>query len=137
MRKNPICQVSGEHPEDTVTRRSSKMSSTRTVLLALATAVTRLAALVVSRRERPAPPVHPDALVLADRLPPPIVSLLIPLYREAEVLGRLLEGLHDIDYPRDRLDVKLLIEEDDGQTTEALARHAEPIGASSAQLIEQ
>ena len=46
-----------------------------------------------------------------DRLP--IYTVLIPAYREPEVIGRLIESSHQLEYPRDKLDVKLLLEQDD------------------------
>lgn len=46
----------------------------------------------------------------------PVITLLIPLYREAEVLPDLINAIANIDYPADRLDVKLLIEADDADT---------------------
>ncbi|HWJ83442.1 MAG TPA: glycosyltransferase [Nocardioides sp.] len=50
----------------------------------------------------------------------PTYTILVPLYREAAVVGRLVEGIHDLDYPRTRLDVKLLCEEDDQETIAAI-----------------
>ena len=96
------------------------------VLTAGSTTATRLAALIVSRPDRPIAKKPTDTLVLADHLPPPMISLLIPLFREAAVLPRLIAGLEALDYPRDRLEVKLLVETDDVETTEALARIALP-----------
>lgn len=46
----------------------------------------------------------------------PIITLLVPLYREAEVLPDLVAAIGRLDYPADRLDVKLLIEADDTDT---------------------
>lgn len=92
------------------------------VVAAAATTATRLAALIVSRRDRPVEKAPVDMLILADHLPPAMVSLLVPLFREAAVLPRLLAGLDRLDYPRDRLEVKLLVETGDGETTDALAR---------------
>jgi cellulose synthase/poly-beta-1,6-N-acetylglucosamine synthase-like glycosyltransferase len=46
---------------------------------------------------------------------------LVPLYREANVLPRLARALLLLDYPRDRLDIKLIVEEDDAPTV-AVAR---------------
>jgi hypothetical protein len=43
----------------------------------------------------------------------PTISLLVPLFREREIAGRLLERLGRLDYPRDRLDVCLIAEETD------------------------
>lgn len=62
----------------------------------------------------------------------PTYTLLIPLYREAAVLERLVEGLVRMDYPTDKLDVLLLLEEDDAQTIAAaqameLPAHIRPV----------
>jgi glycosyltransferase XagB len=46
----------------------------------------------------------------------PIYTILIPVFREAEVLPVLSRALTELHYPHDRLDVKLLIEEDDDET---------------------
>ncbi len=50
----------------------------------------------------------------------PTYTVLVPAFRENEaVLGRLLDSLDGLDYPRHLLDVKLLLEEDDAQTLAA------------------
>ena len=59
----------------------------------------------------PVPP-PPPAPRLADT-DLPHYSVLVPLHRETSVLRQLLEALDRIDYPRDRLDLKLIIEESD------------------------
>lgn len=56
-------------------------------------------------------------------LPPtmwPIYTVLVPLYREPEVASSILASLKALDYPRERLDVKLLLEADDPETLPAL-----------------
>lgn len=55
----------------------------------------------------------------------PIYSILVPVYKEPEVVPRLLRALSRIDYPREKLDVLLLMEEDDHETV-AKAKEAEP-----------
>src|ERR1035438_5948683 len=52
----------------------------------------------------------------------PGYSLLVPLHREERVLPALIAKLSSIDYPADRLQVLLLIEEDDEPTRAALDR---------------
>jgi len=52
----------------------------------------------------------------------PIYTVLVPLYHEAETLSRLVDGLSRLDYPKDKLDVILLLEEDDTETREAASR---------------
>ncbi|MEO1493275.1 MAG: glycosyltransferase family 2 protein [Pseudomonadota bacterium] len=93
------------------------------LILNLATTVTRVLALVAGwRDERTAGQLiaTQDApVVLADRRPLPRLSVLIPLYREAEMIPRIVEALDATDYPRELLDVKLLLEADDGATREA------------------
>ena len=46
----------------------------------------------------------------------PMYTILVPLYREKESLQRLVNGLKDLDYPKDKLDAQLLLEEDDKET---------------------
>lgn len=49
----------------------------------------------------------------------PVYTVLIPVYKEAEVIGSLIDSLGRLDYPKDRLDVLLLMEEDDKETPAA------------------
>ncbi len=49
----------------------------------------------------------------------PVYTILVPLYREKETLERLVDGLKRLDYPKDKLDVLLLLEEDDKETIAA------------------
>ena len=49
----------------------------------------------------------------------PVYTILIPVYKEPEVLPILLRALNQLDYPKDRLDVLLLLEENDTATIEA------------------
>jgi hypothetical protein len=51
----------------------------------------------------------------------PAASLVVALYREAAVLDQLIAALKAIDYPRDRLEIKLALETGDTRTREALA----------------
>jgi cellulose synthase/poly-beta-1,6-N-acetylglucosamine synthase-like glycosyltransferase len=55
----------------------------------------------------------------------PIYSILVPVYKEPEVVPRLLKALSRIDYPREKLDVLLLMEADDLETI-AKAKEARP-----------
>ncbi len=65
-----------------------------------------------------APPEAPD---LQDH-ELPRYTILVPLYKEASVVARLLDALERIDYPRAKLDIKLLIEADDPETRRAIER---------------
>ncbi|MGY2700472.1 glycosyltransferase [Nocardioides sp. HB32] len=46
----------------------------------------------------------------------PRYTILVPLYKEAAIVPRLVRDINALDYPRTRLDVKLLCEEDDQET---------------------
>ena len=52
----------------------------------------------------------------------PVYTILVPLYRESEVLPELLRSLAQLDYPREKLDIILLLEKDDTETRQAVAR---------------
>jgi cellulose synthase/poly-beta-1,6-N-acetylglucosamine synthase-like glycosyltransferase len=53
--------------------------------------------------------------------PLPLYTVLVPLYREAAVVPHLLRALDNLDYPRDRLEVILVVESVDGETQAAMA----------------
>ncbi len=48
----------------------------------------------------------------------PIYSIMCPLYKEANILPYFLEAIEKMDWPKNKLDVMLLLEEDDKQTIE-------------------
>ena len=76
----------------------------------------KLAAGIATLRDTPA---EPPAPIIA-RLP--IVSVIVALYREGDIAGRLIKRLEKLDYPRELLDVVLAVEGDDTVTFKALAR---------------
>lgn len=49
----------------------------------------------------------------------PFYTLLIPVYREAEILPGLFKALEKLDYPSTKLDIKILMEADDPETIKA------------------
>lgn len=67
----------------------------------------------------PPPPVGPFDPLIA-RLP--TVSIMVPLFRETDIAGRLVQRLQRLNYPREILDICLVTEADDTQTRETLAR---------------
>jgi glycosyltransferase XagB len=72
-----------------------------------------------SSRTVPAPPPLSDADL-------PRYTVLVPLYREANVLERLVSHLSRLDYPDDRLEILLLCESDDSDTIAAIQSAALP-----------
>ena len=75
---------------------------------------------VVAALFRKPPPDAPRTL--NDELP--ALTILVPLYREAEVVPNLINAISQLDYPSWRMDVKLLVEADDPGTIAAIeAQH--------------
>lgn len=83
------------------------------------TGVRLLAAIEVLRRPAsrggPAAPRVPDARL-------PSYTVLVPMYDEPDVLPGLVRGLAALDYPKDRLDLVLVLEDRDAATITAAAR---------------
>lgn len=46
----------------------------------------------------------------------PKYMVILPMYHEGDILPGLIKGLQKLDYPKDRLEIRLLIEEDDQET---------------------
>ena len=57
-------------------------------------------------------------LVIDDELP--IYTILLPVYKEDKLIKKLIWNLQSLDYPREKLDIKLVIEEDDDKTLNAV-----------------
>jgi cellulose synthase/poly-beta-1,6-N-acetylglucosamine synthase-like glycosyltransferase len=56
----------------------------------------------------------------------PHYSILVPVYKEAGIVGLLMRNLAALDYPREKLEILLLLEEDDPETLEAALVAAPP-----------
>jgi hypothetical protein len=50
----------------------------------------------------------------------PLYTVLIPAYREPQVIADLLASIDALEYPTERLDVKLILEQDDEETIAAV-----------------
>jgi cellulose synthase/poly-beta-1,6-N-acetylglucosamine synthase-like glycosyltransferase len=51
----------------------------------------------------------------------PIYTILCPLYKEAHMLAPFLKGIAEIQWPAEKLDVLLLLEEDDRESIETIS----------------
>ncbi len=56
----------------------------------------------------------------------PVYTVLCPLYKEAHVLPQFITAMSKLDYPKDRLQIMLLLEEDDIETIEAVKTYELP-----------
>ncbi|RFC67125.1 MULTISPECIES: glycosyltransferase family 2 protein [Mesorhizobium] len=52
--------------------------------------------------------------------PEPVYTVLVALWREANMAPQLLEALSGLDWPKDRLEIKLICEADDPETIAAI-----------------
>ena len=50
----------------------------------------------------------------------PFYTILLPVFKESEVIHKLVWNLKNLDYPLEKLDIKLLIESDDAMTYNAV-----------------
>jgi glycosyltransferase XagB len=48
----------------------------------------------------------------------PTYTVLVPIFHEAKVLPQILRNLHNLNYPKNKLDIKILLEEKDQETIE-------------------
>ncbi|WP_170144341.1 glycosyltransferase family 2 protein [Dichotomicrobium thermohalophilum] len=98
---------------DTMTLLSAALSLVFlvTVLLRLIAAV-QLAGRTWLLGRRPGPPSIADADL-------PRYTILVPLFREADVLPQLVANLRALDYPATKLDIKLILESVDKETIAA------------------
>jgi cellulose synthase/poly-beta-1,6-N-acetylglucosamine synthase-like glycosyltransferase len=65
----------------------------------------------------------------------PVYSVLVPLYKEAAMVDGLFAALSEIQWPRDRLDIKFLLEEGDDATIAAVRRSVGEQGAPYEVLV--
>lgn len=50
----------------------------------------------------------------------PRYTVLVPVFREANIVGQLIRNLGGLDYPTEKLEVLILIEEEDNETRDAV-----------------
>jgi cellulose synthase/poly-beta-1,6-N-acetylglucosamine synthase-like glycosyltransferase len=64
--------------------------------------------------------VSPEEIEQLDEDTLPVYTVLVPLYKEAGIAQKIVNSVTALDYPAEKLDVILLLEEDDLQTRGAL-----------------
>ena len=84
-------------------------------LLFLYAILLRFYALVTleTKADEGAGPEHENATAL------PVYTILVPLFREELIVGQLIDHLLALDYPKERLDIKLIFEAEDEPTLAA------------------
>lgn len=66
--------------------------------------------------------IAPGKITQAPEASWPAYTILCPLYKEAHVIPQFVEAMSRMDYPKDKLQVMLLLEEDDVATINAAKR---------------
>jgi cellulose synthase/poly-beta-1,6-N-acetylglucosamine synthase-like glycosyltransferase len=56
----------------------------------------------------------------------PIYTILLPAFKESAVIGQLIKSIENLDYPKSKLDVKLLIESNDHDMLTAVEKYVLP-----------
>lgn len=51
----------------------------------------------------------------------PVYTVLVPVFREANIVGKLVDNLGNIDYPKSKLEIIILTEAEDQDTRDAIA----------------
>jgi cellulose synthase/poly-beta-1,6-N-acetylglucosamine synthase-like glycosyltransferase len=112
--KAVLIVLAGLIPASFVLPALALLLGTFAAALFLAMVTLRLAALA-----HHAPVAEPACPRRADR-ELPVYTILVPLLHETSVLSRLVAALLALDYPRAKLDIKLVVEADDAETRAAL-----------------
>jgi cellulose synthase/poly-beta-1,6-N-acetylglucosamine synthase-like glycosyltransferase len=98
----------------------AERAATSTLLWLLFSAATALrsAAAVAADVAKASPPLADADL--------PTYTVVVAMYREAAVIPKLVAGLNALDYPRAKLDIKLVIEAGDEETLRAIVAERLP-----------
>ena len=86
----------------------------------------KAAAFVSQIRATHWPPRQPPAVARLPMTRLPVVSVMVPLFHETDIAPRLISRLGRLDYPKELLDILLVVEEDDQMTRAALANRRLP-----------
>ncbi|WP_172299884.1 glycosyltransferase [Pseudoruegeria sp. HB172150] len=116
--------------------QSARAFTVWAIVTLLANSTLKLAAMLRQLRA-PAEPDQRTKRPIVARLPR--VSLLVPLYKERKIAARLIGRLERLDYPRELLDILLIVEADDTTTRAALAeidlpQHMRPVVVPASRL---
>lgn len=90
-------------------------------LLLLCIVVYRLFAVSLALLSGDGIAIQPEDVNAIEQAELPIYTILVPLYKEANIAGSIVRSLSLLRYPRNKLDIKLLLEEDDQVTRSAVA----------------
>lgn len=82
--------------------------------------ITKFAIILLGTKETAQLRISEEELSAIDEKKLPMYTILVPMYKESNVIPQLVENLERLDYPKNKLDIRLLIEEDDVEAQEVL-----------------
>lgn len=75
---------------------------------------------LLGSRYRPGRLIPAEALEPLDDASLPVYTILIPLHDEARIIPKLIAAIDALDYPKSKLDIKLIVERGDRRTIDAI-----------------
>ncbi|WP_255304654.1 glycosyltransferase family 2 protein [Sporolactobacillus terrae] len=90
--------------------------------------VTKFLMILYGTREKAQLRFNPEEISAIHEKDLPIYTILVPMYKESKVIPQLINHLKRLDYPRNKLDIRLLIEKDDLEAQEMLQAMNLPYG---------
>lgn len=91
----------------------------------IAVVINRAILFVLSRRPSAVQHVSDEEALAYPDTHLPVYTVLVPAYKEPEVIGQLVANLDQLSYPREKLEIKIVLESDDVETLLAV-RDLEP-----------
>ena len=82
--------------------------------------------IVIKARNRPMVKISRKDLLKIKKKDLPIYTIIIPLYREENVIKQIKKAMMSIDYPKEKLDIIITLEEYDNYTREAIEENKMP-----------
>ncbi|MGD0474992.1 MAG: glycosyltransferase [Candidatus Velthaea sp.] len=81
---------------------------------------------IAGARNEISQPIKPEEISALRDSDLPIYTVLVPVFKEPEVVHQLIDGIKNIDYPQHKLDIILLLEENDPDTLKAAMKAHPP-----------
>ena len=86
----------------------------------------KMATVMLAFARRPEVSISPTEIAALAAEDLPVYTILVPLYKEPEVAAKIIRAVANLDYPPEKMDVKLLLEEDDAETIRRCQQAALP-----------
>ncbi|MFT8871533.1 MAG: glycosyltransferase family 2 protein [Sporolactobacillus sp.] len=89
-------------------------------LVYFALTVTKFVIILYGSKETAQLRFSPEQIAAIDEKELPMYTILVPMYKESSVIPDLVRHLEAIDYPKNKLDIRLLIEADDLESKQVI-----------------